>query len=126
MLRRSITQASLAARLSLFETTGAPIAAEATLRSSFFPNEKLADAELWRGNVRLVSRLRTAYLHSLPEAERILPEARTERLRRLNNIQSAEPPTMAAAKALFGLHHPTGAERQPALPRAMERAAAEC
>ena len=73
-------------------------------------------------NLRLLAWVRSAYFRSLPESHAALPAARAERLHRLQHLDVAGPPSMAAARAMFGLSHPTGAQRTLALPRARERA----
>lgn len=116
--------ARLAAHEALSKLRGSPTTSqlEARLRPTLFPTERLSDADSWSVNMRLLAWLRSAYLSSLPESQAALPAARAERSHRLQHLDSAEAPSMAAARAIFGLSHPTGSLRSPALSRAIERA----
>lgn len=96
---------------------------ENALRSSLLPNEAWSDTEQWRSNQRLLAWLRVVHLRSTSSAARLLPQARSALQTRLNEPK-LPPPSISEARALFELEHPSGRRRQPALERAMQRAAA--
>jgi hypothetical protein len=108
--------------LALLERSLSAAPLEENIRHLLFPSETMADANRWRGNLRFVAWLRSAYLRSHPDTKELLPHARSILLER-HRAPWRTPITMEEARTLFGLEHPKGTDRQPALPRAMERAA---
>ena len=93
---------------------------EGSLRPVLFPSERLADADAWRTNLQLMVWLRSAYLRSHPNTQRLLPAARSALEKRPD-----APISMRDARSLFGLEHPADDARpkQPALARAKARKA---
>ena len=112
-----------AAHLRWLEPTISPNF-EGSLRPVLFPHERLADADLWRTNMHFISWLRSAYLRSHPETQRLLPAARAA-LDERHRQPDAAPISMRDARSLFGLEHPADDARpkQPALARAKARKA---
>jgi hypothetical protein len=108
--------------LRLLQSALEPASIEPALRPVLFPSETLADAERWRRNLRFVGWLRATWLAGLPQTRERLPAARAAHAARLA-AQEESPPSMAEARALYGLAHPTGAARPSALALATERAA---
>ena len=93
---------------------------EDVVRQALLPTERLGDVEQWHHNLRLKSWLRNVYLRALPSTLENMPSVREAYRKRLED-PDAPPPSMEAARELFGLRYPTGERRQPALERAHDR-----
>jgi len=84
-------------------------ALEAVLRPALLPNEQWGDVERFRGNPRLLSWLRSAYLQSHPAVRAALPSAELA-LEHYPNVL----PTAAEVRSAFGTSQPNGRWPPPA------------